>query len=65
MIYRRLMPSIHYLFFLIIFMSAEFFQAAAVMSQSGDKGKVSLEVHRVNITVTLSRREGFLLKYWC
>lgn len=54
----------NYLFFLIIFISEESFRAAAAMSQSGDKGKVSVEVRRVNITVTLSRREGFLIKYW-
>lgn len=61
MIYQRLMTSTHYLFFLIIFISEESLRAAAAMSQSGDKGKVSVEV---NITVTLSRREGFLIKYW-
>lgn len=64
MIYHRLMTSPHYLLFLIIFISEEAFRAAAAMSQSGDKGKVSVEAHRENITVTLSRREGFLIKYW-
>lgn len=49
-IYQMQLTSIHYLFFLIIFMPAEFFWAAAVMSQSGEKGKVSMEVPRVNIT---------------
>lgn len=60
--YQMLLTAIHYLFFLIIFMPAEFFRAAAVMSQSGEKGKVSVEVPHVNITVTLSRRQGFLIK---
>lgn len=63
MIYQRLMTSTHDLFFLIIFISEES-AAAAAMSQSGDKGKVSVEARRVNITVTLSRGEGFLIKYW-
>lgn len=64
MIYQRPMTSTHYLFFLIIYISEESFRAAAEMSQSGDKGKVSLEARRINVTVTLSRREGFLIKYW-
>lgn len=61
MIYQRLTTSTHYLLFLIIFISEE---SAAAMSQSGDKGKVSVEARRVNITVTLCRGEGFLIKYW-
>lgn len=61
-IYQVLLTSIHNIFFLTIFMPAEFFPAATVMSQSGEKGKVSVEVNSVNITVILSRRQGFLIK---
>lgn len=62
-IYQIILTAIHYRFILIIFfIPAEFFQLAAVMSQSGEKGKVSVEVPRVNTTVTLSGRQGFLMK---
>lgn len=57
------LTAIHYLLILIFFfIPAEFFRVAAVMSQSGEKGKVSVEVPRVNITVTLSGRQGLLMK---
>lgn len=62
-IYHIFLTTIHYLLILIIFfIPAEFFRVTAVMSQSGEKGKVSVEVPRVNITVTLSGRQSFLMK---